>query len=40
LTKVLFMGTAPQALALARQWGVDVVAVDKAGRLHASAGWA
>jgi len=39
LTKVLFMGTAAQALTLARQWGVDVVAVDKAGRLHASPGW-
>ena len=39
LTKVLFMGTASQALALARRWGVDVVVVDKAGRLQASAGW-
>ena len=39
LTKVLFMGTASQALALARGWGVDVVVVDKAGRLQASAGW-
>jgi signal recognition particle GTPase len=40
LTKVLFMGTAAQALALARRWGVDVVVVDKAGRLQASGGWA
>jgi len=39
LSKVLFMGTAAQALAGARQWGVDVVAVDKAGRLLASPGW-
>jgi thiamine biosynthesis lipoprotein len=39
LTKVLFMGTADQALVLARRWGVDVVAVDKAGRVQASAGW-
>ncbi len=39
LTKVLFMGTAAQALALARRWGVDVVVVDKAGRLQASPGW-
>ena len=40
LTKVLFMGTPAQALAQARRWGVDVVVVDKAGRLQASAGWA
>ncbi len=39
LTKVLFMGTAAQALTLARRWGVDVVVVDKAGRLQASPGW-
>lgn len=39
LTKVLFMGTADQALARARQWGVDVVVVDKAGRLQATRGW-
>lgn len=39
LTKVLFMGTARQALALARRWGVDVVAVDKAGRVRQSGGW-
>ncbi len=40
LTKVLFMGTPAQALAQARRWGVDVVVVDKAGRLRASGGWA
>lgn len=40
LTKVMFMGTASQALAQARRWGVDVIAVDKAGRLQASGGWA
>jgi thiamine biosynthesis lipoprotein len=40
LTKVLFMGTADQALALARQWGVDAVVVDKAGQLRATPGWA
>ncbi|MDH4390683.1 MAG: FAD:protein FMN transferase, partial [Aquabacterium sp.] len=39
LTKVLFMGTPDQALALARRWGVDVVVVDKAGRLQSSGGW-
>ncbi|GCL62940.1 FAD:protein FMN transferase [Pseudaquabacterium pictum] len=39
LTKVLFMGTPAQALAQARRWGVDVVVVDKAGRVQASAGW-
>jgi thiamine biosynthesis lipoprotein len=40
LTKVLFMGPPARALAQARRWGVDVVVVDKAGRLQASAGWA
>jgi thiamine biosynthesis lipoprotein len=40
LTKVLFMGTADQALAQARHWGVDAVVVDKAGRLQATRGWA
>lgn len=39
LTKVLFMGTAEQALAQARHWGVDAVVVDKAGRLKATPGW-
>ncbi len=39
LTKVLFMGTPAQALAQAQRWGVDVVVVDKAGRLQASGGW-
>jgi len=38
LTKVMFMGTAGDALAAARAWGVDVAAVDKQGRLTASAG--
>jgi thiamine biosynthesis lipoprotein len=38
LTKPLFMGSAAEALALARRWGVDVVAVEKNGRLHASPG--
>ena len=33
------MGTAQPALAGARHWGVDGVAVDKAGLLHASGGW-
>ena len=33
------MGTAQQALAGAQHWGVDGVAGDKAGRLHASGGW-
>lgn len=36
LTKVMFMGTAEQALAQARYWGVDVVAVDKRGKLSDS----
>jgi len=36
LTKVVFMGTADQALARARHWGVDVVAVDKRGRVSDS----
>lgn len=40
LTKVRFMGTPAQALHQARRWGVDVVAVDKAGHLHAGGGWA
>ena len=40
LTKVMFMGTAAQALQQAKVWGVDVVVVDKAGRLQASRGWA
>jgi FAD:protein FMN transferase len=38
LTKVMFMGSAQRALQLARQWQVDVLAVDKAGRQFASAG--
>ena len=39
LTKVMFMGTAAQALQQAKVWSVDVVVVDKAGRLQASRGW-
>lgn len=39
LTKVMFMGTAAQALLQARRWGVDVIAVDKAGQLQSSSGW-
>lgn len=38
LTKVLFMGTADQALASAQQWGVDALVVDKAGRMQATKG--
>ncbi len=38
LTKVMFMGGIGDALALARLWGVDVLAVDKAGRWQASPG--
>ena len=37
-TKVLFMGSVSDALALARHWGADVLAIDKAGRWQASAG--
>ena len=38
LTKVLFMGSVNDALALARHWGVDVLAIDKFGRWQASPG--
>lgn len=38
LTKVMFMGGIADALALARQWRVDVLACDKQGRWAASAG--
>ena len=38
LTKVMFMGDAAQAIALANRWGVDVLVVDKAGRWRASDG--
>ncbi len=38
LTKVLFMGSVSEALALARHWSVDVLAVDKSGRWQASPG--
>ncbi|MEQ1683899.1 MAG: FAD:protein FMN transferase [Burkholderiaceae bacterium] len=38
LTKVMFMGNTADALALAAHWGVDVLAVDKAGRWQTSPG--
>ena len=38
LTKVMFMASPARAFDLARQWQVDVLAVDKAGRWRASAG--
>lgn len=38
LTKVMFMGNTAHALALAAAWGVDVLAIDKAGRWQASPG--
>jgi FAD:protein FMN transferase len=38
LTKVMFMGGIKDALALARRWEVDVLAVDKSGRWQASPG--
>ena len=38
LTKVMFMGTADDALALAQRWRVDVLAVEKGGRWLASPG--
>ena len=38
LTKVMFMGSIADALALAQQWRVDVLAVDKSGRWQASPG--
>ena len=34
----MFMGSAADALALARRWGVDVLAVDKSCRISASPG--
>ena len=40
LTKVMFMGNAHTALQLARQWNVDVLAVEKTGQWRASAGLA
>jgi len=40
LTKVMFVAGMHQALALARNWGVEVILVDKAGRLQTSAGLA
>ena len=38
LTKVMFMGNANQAMQLAKQWKVDVLAVEKTGQWRASAG--
>ena len=38
LTKVMFMGGIDDALALAQQWRVDVLAIDKAGAWRASPG--
>lgn len=38
LTKPMFMGSAEDALTLARRWKVDVICVDKEGRVTASRG--
>jgi FAD:protein FMN transferase len=38
LTKVMFMGGINDALALAKHWNVDVLAIDKTGRWQASPG--
>lgn len=38
LTKVMFMGTVQNAMALARRWDVDVLAVAKTGAWQATAG--
>ena len=38
LTKPMFMGSADDAIELARQWRVDAICVDKAGRVRASRG--
>ena len=38
LTKPMFMGSAADAQALARRWSVDVLTVDKAGRIAMSPG--
>jgi FAD:protein FMN transferase len=38
LTKVMFMASPERAIVLAKLWQVDVLVVDKAGRLHASPG--
>jgi FAD:protein FMN transferase len=38
LTKVMFMGDAAQAQALAKRWGVDVLVVEKNGQWRASEG--
>jgi FAD:protein FMN transferase len=36
LTKPMMMGSASQAFVLAKRWGVDVITIDKAGRITAS----
>lgn len=38
LTKVLFMASADEALALAEQWGVDALVIDKSARWRATRG--
>lgn len=38
LTKVMFMASLPQALALAHQWGVAVLLIDRAGRWYGNSG--
>lgn len=38
LTKVMFMASPKRAVTLAKHWQVDVLVVDKAGRLYASPG--
>jgi FAD:protein FMN transferase len=38
LTKVMFIASPERAIVLAKHWQVDVLVVDKAGRLHASPG--
>lgn len=39
LTKVVFMAGPQRAAAVARDWGVGVMTIDKAGRRWSSAGW-
>jgi FAD:protein FMN transferase len=38
MTKVMFMASPERAIVLAKHWQVDVLAVDKSGRLYASPG--
>lgn len=38
LTKVMFMASPERAIVLAKHWQIDVLVVDKTGRLHASPG--